>query len=270
MVPEPSKPDFLKEKQSVWLEARLTHLVEEFWEALPYGPEPFPRDLIGSASLALPLAIRELPCLSLTDVHKWLSARGIADPIEEPDRRLRGCLLAYNGHGFVLVDGSDSDDERRFTVAHELAHFLLDYQQPRRRAIEALGEEIIPVLDSVRLPTRIERLHAILSAVPIGLHVNLMERTSMGGYTSRSTVAAEDQADRLALELLAPAVHAWAIMSGLPEAKGGSYLAQLKSCVEALRHEYGLPHKQAQEYARWLLKSGGHRPGVIEWLGMDR
>nr|MBF6613645.1 ImmA/IrrE family metallo-endopeptidase [Chloroflexota bacterium] len=237
----------------MWLEARLTRLVEEFWEALPYGPEPFPRDLIGSASLALPLAIRELPCLSLTEVHNWLSARGLADPIEGSNRRLRGCLLAYNGHGFVLVDGSDPDDEMRFTVAHELAHFLLDYQLPRRRAIEALGEEIIPVLDNTRLPTRIERLHAILGAVPIGLHVDLMERTSVGGYTSRTTAGAEEQADRLALELLAPAVHAWAAISGLPEAKDGSYAAHLKHSTEALHREYGLPHKQAQEYATWLL-----------------
>lgn len=258
----------------MWLEARLTRLVDEYWEALPYGPEPFPRDLIGSASLALPLAIRELPCLSLTEVHAWLSARGIADPIEgrrtkDGDRRLRGCLLAYSGHGFVLVDGSDPDDDKRFTIAHELAHFLLDYQLPRRRAIEALGEEIIPVLDNTRLPTRIERLHAILGAVPIGLHIDLMERTSVGGYTSRATAGAEEQADRLALELLAPAADAWASIMGQPEAQGEVYAAHLKRSAEALRQEYGLPYKQAQEYARWLLENGGHRPGVREWLGYD-
>lgn len=157
----------------MWLEARLARLVEEFWEVLPWGPEPFPRDLAASASLALPVAIRELPCLALYDVKQWLHERGIADLVEGPDRRLRGCLLAYGGHGFVLVDRSDPADEKRFTVAHELAHFLLDYQGPRRRAIEALGEEIIPVLDSSRLPTRVERLHAILSTVPLGLHMNL-------------------------------------------------------------------------------------------------
>ena len=250
----------------MWLEARLTRLVEEFWEALPYGPEPFPRDLIDSASLALPVAIRELPGLWLSNVQQWLHARGIAHPIEGSERRLRGCLLAYGGHGFVLVDCTDPDDQKRFTIAHELAHFLLDYQEPRRRAIEALGEEIIPVLDSSRLPTRIERLHAILGAVPIGLHVDMMERTAVGGYASRSTLAAEERADRLALELLAPAADVWAAISVLPGAKPGSYVALLKRSAEVLRERYGLSTDQAQEYAGWLLKKGGWRPGVRDWL----
>jgi len=251
----------------MWLEARLARLVEEFWEALPYGPEPFPRDLTGAASLALPVVIRELPRLALRDAHEWLQARGIADHIEGRDRRLRGCLLAYSGHGFVLIDGSDPDDEKRFTRAHELAHFMLDYQEPRRRVIEALGEEIIPVLDSMRLPTRIERLHAILASVPIGLHVNLMERTPLGGYTSRATLASEEQADRVALELLAPAADVWATISALSDVEGGSHSAQLKRSEEILREQYGIPIEQAQEYGRWLLKKAGRRPGVRDWLG---
>jgi Zn-dependent peptidase ImmA (M78 family) len=39
--------------------------------------------------------------------------------------------MARAGHGFISLDGSDADDERRFSLAHELAHFLLDYQDPR-------------------------------------------------------------------------------------------------------------------------------------------
>lgn len=256
----------------MWLETRMSRLIEEFWESLPYGPGPFPRDLLNSASLALPVAVRELPCLSLSDLHQWLLARGIADPLkvegEGSNRRLRGCLLAYGGHGFVLIDGSDPADEKRFTVAHELAHFMLDYQQPRRRAIEALGEEIIPVLDSTRLPTRIERLHAILAAVPIGLHVDLMERTALGGYTSRSMGAAEEQADRLALELLAPAADAWATISALPDANDRSYTTLQARSAQALHEQYGLPMDQAQAYAKWLLTRGGRKTGVREWLGI--
>ncbi|MFN8557423.1 MAG: ImmA/IrrE family metallo-endopeptidase [Dehalococcoidia bacterium] len=39
----------------------------------------------------------------------------------------------------IIVDSSDAPDEVRFTVAHEAAHFLLDYEQPRARAVAALG-----------------------------------------------------------------------------------------------------------------------------------
>jgi IrrE N-terminal-like domain len=248
----------------MWLEAGLARVVEEFWEALPYGAESFPRNLVDSASLALPVAIRDLPCLSLSNVKQWLRARSIPDPIEGPDRRLRGCLLAYGGHGFVLIDGSDPDDERRFTIAHELAHFLLDYQDPRRRAIEVLGEEISPVLDNARLPTRIERLHAILSEVPIGLHIDMMERTAASGYSTHTVLTAEHRADRLALELLAPAADAWSIISALPP---GSYTTLLRQSELALTRRYGLPQEQARSYAAWLLKKAGRGPGFRDWLG---
>lgn len=253
----------------MWLEGRLTRLVEEFWEALPYEQEAFPRDLARSASLALPLAVRELSCLSLNGVKQWLHARGITHNVEGPNRRLRGCLLAYGGHGFVLIDSSDPDDEQRFTVAHELAHFILDYQEPRRKAIETLGEEIIAVLDGFRLPARIEQLQAILNEAPIGLHVNMMERTALGGYTSRATLDAEERADRLALELLAPAADAWAVMMKLPEAQGGSHWALQNRSALVLQEHYGLPEAQARAYANWLLKKGGRRPGAREWLGYD-
>lgn len=95
-----------------------------------------------------------------------------------------------------------------------------------------------------------------------------MERTALGGYTSQATVAAEERADRLAWELLAPAADAWAAISASLEANDRNYAAQVKHSVRALREQYGLPSDQAQEYARWLLKNGGHGPGVRDWLGL--
>ena len=252
----------------MWLEARLARQAEEYWKALPSGPELFPRELMNSASLALPLALRDIHRLSLTDVHRWLHSRGIADPIQGRDRRLRGCLIAYGGYGFVLIDGSDPADEKRFTRAHELAHFMLDYQEPRRRAIEALGEEIIPVLDSVRSPTRTERLHAVMSEVPIGLHLNLMERTALGSYISPTVLAAEERADRLALEMLAPAADAWAAVSALPEAETDTLAELRKAAARVLQSRFGLPPDQALEYGKWLLRKGGRRSGVRGWLGI--
>ncbi|HZQ09243.1 MAG TPA: ImmA/IrrE family metallo-endopeptidase [Anaerolineae bacterium] len=34
----------------------------------------------------------------------------------------------------IFLDGSDPANEQRITVAHEIAHFLVDYQMPRARA----------------------------------------------------------------------------------------------------------------------------------------
>ena len=248
----------------------MARLVDEFWEAVLYGPQSFPRDLAYAASIALPVVTKELPGLSLSGVNGWLVARGIAESIEGLDRPLRGCLLAYGGHGFLLVDKDDSVDEKRFTTAHELAHFLLDYREPRRRAVEALGDGIVPVLDSVRPPTSTERLHAILSTVPLGLHVALMERTSVGGYTARATLDAEDRADRLALELLAPSADALNAISALAGSREVGHTERQQQAAQLLGSRYGLPEEQAQAYAKWLLKDTERKSGIRDWLGVNR
>ncbi len=261
---------------ATWLEAGFAKHVDEFWR-LAGELEPFPRRLTGPASLALPLVVRELSPLTLDDIRLWLATRNITNSLEDAkwdaNRRLRGCLLAYRGSAFVLVDSSDPDDEKRFTVAHELAHFLLDYWEPRLRSIATLGEDIIPALDGLRPPTRTERLHAILSTMSLGLHMDLMERTSSGGYTSQATLVAEERADRLALELLAPTADAWVVISEMLDASNASntstsYASLHKHSTEIFCQRYGLPEEQARPYSAWLLKKGGHSPGFRDWLGL--
>ncbi|MEP6776225.1 MAG: ImmA/IrrE family metallo-endopeptidase [Chloroflexota bacterium] len=252
----------------MWLEAGLGRLVDDFWGALPYDPPAFPRDLSRVASMALPVVTKELPHLSLKGVNRWLSERNMAESVSGPDRLLRGCMLAYGGYGIVLADSNDPADEKRFTVAHELAHFLIDYSEPRVRAIEALGDEIIPVLDGLRAATRVERLHAILSTVPLGLHVELMERTTAGGYTAKATLDAEDRADRLALELLAPADDALDAMSDLIESSGLSHGSRRVRATRLLASRYGLPEAQARDYARLLLKDVERGSSFQDWIGI--
>ncbi|HKP52998.1 MAG TPA: ImmA/IrrE family metallo-endopeptidase [Chloroflexia bacterium] len=250
----------------MWLEAALARQAEEFWE-LAGGPEPFPRRLVGPASLALPVTVHELHGLTLMSMHDWLQARGVRLPTTPGgfNQRLRGCLVASRGRALILIDGSDHDDERRFTLAHELAHLLIDYREPRREAVAALGESILPVLNGERPPTHAERLHAILDYVPLGLHVDMMERTSEGSYTSQATLDAEERANLLALELLAPAADAWAAISALADT-GQLYFPLRKQSATLLCERYGLPATYAHAYAGWLLKHGGREPGIRDWL----
>lgn len=250
----------------MWLEAALARQAEEFWE-LVGGPEPFPRRLAGPASLALPVTVHELHGLTLEGMNHWLQARDVRLPptLGGSNRRLRGCLVALRGHALILVDGSDSDDERRFTLAHELAHLLIDYREPRRQAISALGEAILPVLDGERPPTRAERLHAILDYVPLGLHVDMMERTSEGGYTTQGTLDAEERANLLALELLAPADDAWTAISAQVDTEQ-LYSPLRKQSATLLCERYGLPTAHADAYAGRLLKQGGREPRIRDWI----
>ena len=217
----------------------VVDLADRFWAEVGEA-EPFPRQLCRSIARALPLSVVLLPRLWTANVLDWLRQHEIAYPMLESDRPLRACLFARYGGGFVFIDGSDSEDEQRFSVAHELAHFLRHYWQPRRNATCRLGEQVGEVFDGLRPPTREEDLRSLLSNIPIGFHMHLMSRDEDGGVSSAAIAVAEAEADRLAYELLAPAASVLAS-------------ATRAALVGRLREVYGLPGMQARAYARQLM-----------------
>jgi hypothetical protein len=221
----------------------VSELASGFW-ADAGAEEPFPRQLCLSARRALPLDVVSLPGLRVSGVIAWLRQRNIVLSLPESDRALRGCLVASKGYGVAFLDTQDSDEEQRFSLAHELAHFLRDYLRPRRRAVVRLGPQALEVFDGLRPPRPEERLHALLRAVPIGFHTHLMARDQVGA-SKGPEAACERAADRLAYELLAPAdavraavgaegTRATAVLCevfGLPEAHSMCYAALLFPAV---------------------------------------
>lgn len=234
-------------------------VVEAFWERAG-TIEPFPRDLVNSAELALPLRIVSLSPLELSCVERWFWQRGSRFRFNCESRMVRGCLIAYGGNGFIFIDGSDCKDERRFTVAHEVSHFLIDYWYPRQRALKKYGTDIVEVLDGQRTPTPSERISALLSRVPIGLQMNLMERGNVEEVMNVWKV--ENRADRIAVALLAPteAVLRLADLSGM------IYQERIDVTVSLLQADFGLPAPVARGYAVSLLSSAGKGPSWTELL----
>jgi hypothetical protein len=223
----------------------VLELAEAFWnEAGVAGP--WPRDLRTAALNALPLSIEELPGLGVLRVADWLRDAGSTCPELGPDRRLRGCLVACDGHGIVFLDAGDPEDEQRFTLAHEIAHFLRDYRRPRQRAVALLGPGILDVLDGRRPARPDERLHGVLRGVPVGVHRHLLARADRGPL-SPAVAQAEREADRLAFELLAPAAR----LRGLTDA------GRLRQRLIA---EYGLPVEAACRYAALLAPTARRCP----------
>jgi Zn-dependent peptidase ImmA (M78 family) len=139
----------------------------------------------------------------------------------------------------ALIDGADEEDEQRFSIAHELAHFLRDYWNVRRQIRKRLARDAAEVLDGQRPPTSAERLQALLRNVSLGFDVHLMERDRDGYPMSACAAQAEEDADRLAFELLAPAEH---VLANGTRAKTGAL-------AEKLKQFYGLPALQAAQYA---------------------
>jgi hypothetical protein len=213
-------------------------LADAFWAELRESP-PFPRDLRESASW-FRIAVVELPGLSVTRVCHWLSSRVTPIDLAEPDRPLRGCLYADRGEAFAFLDADDDAAERRFSLAHELGHFLRDYWGPRRMVEKRLGPAALDVLDGLREPTFEERLSAVLRNVAVGPFAHVMRRDESGRPLTPEERRSEEAADRLAFELLAPA----------KELDGCEDRGEL---VRKLVDEYGLPVEPAARYAKLLL-----------------
>lgn len=232
------------------IETWLVETAESFWKRAGTVP-PVPRDLAAVVPIALPVAVVLLPALALDRVEAWLERRGCGYRFPCAERRLRGCLVALAGRGIVFVDGADAPAERRFTLAHEAAHFMLDYQRPRRRAVAKLGDGIVEVLDGKRPPTRTERIDAALTACPLGVHTHLLERDHRYGAVIATI---EERADRLACELLAPA-------ADIPP-----HAATATELASDLRETFGLPDSIASAYARYLLRERGAGPSFVKWL----
>lgn len=239
------------------MDPRVRLWSRRFWWAVGREPPP-PRDLAPFVPQVLPLAVVYLPQLSVAEVVAWLARRRVVLPSLGPDRPLRGCLVAWRGRGLLLVDGTDSPEERRFTVAHEVAHFLLEHLLPRERAVRYLGHAVQEVLDGFRPPIPEERLEALLMGVPLRPALHRMDRPGCP-----EAFHAECQADALALELLAPA--RW-VRAFLP--RGLRFIEGEKTVRRVLEGTFGLPLGPARWYARRLLERWAGGPSLREWLGL--
>jgi hypothetical protein len=240
-----------------------------FWRAAG-KPPLFPRDLETPAIWALPLLVRRLPQLRVDSIRAWLKQAAIPVDVPGPNRRLHACLIAFGGRGAVLLDADDPEDERRFSLAHEVAHFLVDYLTLRRQVVDRLGPGAAQVLDGHRPATLDERVGALLTGVTLGVHTHLLHRSHDGSIGCGRVMAAEARADRLALELLAPAAAVRAVLKRLGPAVPGRSLFDdhARQIAEPLAETFGLPAAVALSYGRWLYHRYFDEPSVREWLGI--
>ncbi|GAK61107.1 hypothetical protein U27_01005 [Candidatus Vecturithrix granuli] len=248
------------------LTAHISDIAESFWKKAG-GVTCWPCDLERAIALVLPLDIVLLSDLTIKRIEEWFHQRHTYYQFPGKRTRLHGCLLVYRGVGFVFIDGSDSKEERLFTLAHEVSHFIVEYVQPRLKACELLGEEIIEVLDGLRPPSVEERIESIMSAINIKPHVHLLEHGGTGASARSSIWQAEDRADELALELVAPAE---IVLSDLKATFDSmSYFECCHVAADILTQKFGLPGNVAKTYARQLAQALTGGPSVLSSLGLE-
>jgi hypothetical protein len=224
---------------------RSEAVAEAFWATVG-GRSRFgrPVDIERAAARVLPVAVHRVSGLHTGAVADLLVRVGAYPWIELTPRLLRGCLIADAGKALILVDCDDAEDEQRMTVAHEVAHLVLHYLTPRERAVTAFGTGILAVLDRTRPPTPGERLSSALRNVPIEPYRHAMDRQPRH---ARAVNFMEDEADDLAVELLAP----WRELRDLAGAAPGT-----------LREGFGLPAPVAARLAG-LINAPGTSFGVL-------
>jgi hypothetical protein len=194
-----------------------------------------PANIAAAIPLAHQAAVVEIPHLDTAAAARLFPS--MAGWFCGPARQLRGCLLADVGHAAILVEATDPEDERRFTAAHELAHLLLHYLRPRERALAAFGPSFAAVLDRTRPPSSAELLSSAIRDIPVEPFQHAMDRNAA---TSRAVTSIEDQADDLAVELLAP----WASLQRFRGAGPG-----------LLRETFGLPAPVAARLSALIAPS---------------
>lgn len=149
---------------------------------------------------AYPLRVIEKKNLTYKLAAEFLSAE-IGHPISLPrndDKRLSGFLYAKLVYGCILVNGKDSIVRRRFSIAHELGHYVLHF---------------LPVIDEANIEDEPEKM--ILYEGLVKDERDEDEKTVTGELmftratgqqiTANEIAQMEDEANQFAAELLMPA-----------------------------------------------------------------
>jgi Zn-dependent peptidase ImmA (M78 family) len=244
--------------------AHITKIADDFWKAAG-GRTSLPYDISGAVNLALPVDIVSLSNLSVRNIENWLAQRKIPIDIGLEDRFLHGFILVSRGNGFIFVNGTDPEEERRYTVAHEVSHFLLDYRLPRENAVKKLGPRILEVIDGRREATILERVDGALYAVLARPYTHRLEKVGDGSYESWDVQQAENDADALAVELLAP--RSELIKNFHPIKARLSFNSVKDQCYRDLRHKYLIPNSVAEIYSTRIAYSVTGGPSLLDQFG---
>lgn len=235
--------------------ASTRYWARRFWR-LAEGPAGFPVDISYAVMCALEVYVEEVANLTTGEAVARSGGRGVGAHEKIAERAIHGCLLVGRCGAAILVEQNDAEDEKRFTVAHEAAHFILEVKRHQERAALRMGRDFVDVLHGLREATPDERIDAWLRDARADTLVHFMDRAPTGEYGCLRTLNAECLADDLAVEILAPRSELIRSLSALGSI--GFYEA-LRAARHIAERRFGLPPAIAERYAQrtvWQLRGG--------------
>lgn len=246
--------------------SKVREIAEDFWAPiLPY--RIFPVDIERVIAFSnLPLHINIIPGLDIEYIRNWIKEKQFPARLNKENCALHGFLLACEGHGVIFVNGTDHSDERRFTIAHELAHFLMDYYLPRINYINLYGNSILEILDGKRPATLQERLTFLVSHHPFPSFIHLLDHSGITAYERAKLWNIEWQTDTLAFEILAPFHVVVAYLKELNLGKRFDLIFHQAS--DLLVSNFGIPSTLSFSYAKYIAGSLSRRITLAEEWGI--
>ena len=223
-----------------------------FWKRAG-GRSGYPADIAYAVMCALDVYVDEVANLTPASAAARIGRGGLWQSDGVYERGLRGCVIVGQAGAAILVEKSDDEAEKRFTIAHEVAHYILEVKRHHERASDRLGPEFADALYGLREATPTERIDAWLSNARSEAFAHFMDRAPGGGYGCSRTLEAECAADDLAVEILAPRSELAAAISSM------GFSGSLKVARRIAERRYGLPEGIAERYAGrvvWQAKGG--------------
>lgn len=158
---------------------------------------------------------------------------------------IEGFLIVVGGDALIFLD-PDPPERFQFNLAHEIAHYLIEYHHPASRVQRGLGMEALQMKNGEVALSIEMRIKAFLMKINIQPFTHLLDLSGLSARDRIRVSNAEINADRLAFELLAP------FQQVKPVVMAKRYGDVVNKAEKLLRAHYGFPDIEAGLYAEWI------------------
>ena len=181
----------------------------------------------------------------------------------KPEIPLHGIVEVIDGLGIIGINDSDPPNEQVFTLAHELAHYLIEQMVPEKRMDQCKEKLKLVGRRAIDKTHIMDHLIGILRNLEVAPLRHYLTRGNLSGEQYLRIAHAETNADRLAFELLAP----FSELIGAVDS--GSYVRTREKTYDVLVNDFHFPMGPANHYSGIVAERLYRGPSIKEWLKIE-